>query len=262
MRRLLDQGWTVRATAGPVAPALEGVVVPATVPGCVHTDLLGAGLVPDPYLDENEALLTWIGDVDWRYETTFTWSADDAAAAYDVVELVADGLDTLATVELDGRVVARTANMHRSYRIAVTDALTVGEHTLGVTFAAPAPAAERANQELGPRPGAYRAPFNSIRKMACSYGWDWGPSLTTSGIWRPIALEAWSTARVASVRPLVDVRTGADQTTGLLHVHVDVERAPGSSGPLTVTAEVAGQAVEVVIAAGDSSTTVELEVDD
>nr|WP_232530983.1 glycoside hydrolase family 2 protein [Microlunatus antarcticus] len=98
--------------------------------------------------------------------------------------------------------------------------------------------------------------------MACSYGWDWGPSLTTSGIWRPIALEAWSTARVASVRPLVDVRTSAEGTTGLLHAHVDVERAPGSSGPLTVTAEVAGRAAEVVLAAGDSSATVELEVDD
>ena len=258
VRRLLDQGWTVRAVGGPVPPELVGVVVPATVPGCVHTDLLDAGLVPDPYLDENEAALAWIGDVDWRYETTLSWDGEP----HDVLELVAEGLDTLATVELDGTVVARTANMHRTYRVDVTDALTPGEHTLAVTFAAPVPAAERASQELGPRPCAYEAPFNALRKMACSYGWDWGPALTTSGIWRPISLEGWSTARLAAVRPLVDTRVEAHGTTGLLHVHVDVERAPGHDGTLTVTAEVAGRTADVLLAPGTTSATVALEVDD
>lgn len=241
---------------------LDGVAVPATVPGCVHTDLLAAGLVADPYLDENEALLAWVADVDWRYETTFFVSEQDAAAGHDVVELLAEGLDTVATVQLDGVELGRTANMHRSYRFDVTDRLAAGEHTLTVTFAAPAPAAERASQELGPRPCAYEQPFNAIRKMACSYGWDWGPVLTTSGIWRPIGLDRWSTARLAGVRPLVDTHVEADGTTGLLHVHVDVVRAPGTPGPVTVTAEVAGRSAEVVLDPGRSSATVELEVDD
>ncbi len=262
MRTLLDQGWTVRAVAGPVPAELDGVTVRATVPGCVHTDLLAAGLIPDSYLDENEALLAWVGDVDWRYETTFAWGGDDAAAGHDVVELVAEGLDTVATVELDGAVVGRTANMHRTHRFDVTDALAVGEHTLAVTFAAPVPAARRASAELGPRPFTNEHPFNAIRKMACSYGWDWGPVLTSSGIWRPLALVGWSTARLAAVRPLVDTRPGTDATTGLLHVHVDVERAPGSTGPLTVAAEVGGRRVEGVLAPGARSLTVELEVDD
>ena len=260
MRRLLDQGWTVRATAGPVPAPLDGVEVPATVPGCVHTDLLAAGLIPDPYLDQNEAALTWIGDTDWRYATTLTWTAADAAAGHQVVELVAEGLDTVATVELDGAIVGQTANMHRTHRFDVTDALDVGEHALAVTFAAPVPAAQRASEQLGPRPCAYEQPFNALRKMACSYGWDWGPALTTSGIWRPFALHGWSTARLAGVRPLVDVRTGADGTTGLLHVHVGVERAPGTDGPLTVTAEVGGRRAEAVVDAGTSTATVELEV--
>jgi len=265
VRRLLDQGWTVRATAGPVPPELDGVDVPATVPGGVHTDLLAAGLIPDPYLDENEALLAWVGDVDWRCTTTFIWDADDARAGHDVVELVAEGLDTVATVELDGSVVARTANMHRTHRVHLTG-LAVGEHTLAVTFAAPLPAARRLSEELGPRPHTNEHPFNAIRKMACSYGWDWGPVLATSGIWRPIALVGWSTARLAGVRPLVDTRASTDGTsegtTGLLHVHVDVERAPGQDGPLTATAELAGRSAEVVVPAGSTTATVELEVDD
>ena len=58
---------------------------------------------------------------------------------------------------------------------------------------------------LGDRPTAYPAPFNFIRKMACSFGWDWGPTLVTAGIWRPVRLEPWSTARLAGVRPVVTV---------------------------------------------------------
>ncbi len=251
-------------------PGLEGVAVPATVPGCVHTDLLAAGLVDDPYLDENEASLAWIGEVDWRYETTFRASPPEAAGAgADVVELVAEGLDTLATVELDGVELGRTANMHRTYRFDATGVLGGGgsdggggEHTLAVTFAAPVPGAVRLSEELGPRPCAYEQPFNAIRKMACSYGWDWGPSLTTSGIWRPIGLDAWRAARIGGVRPLVDVRTEDGRATGLLHVQVDVVRAPGSTAPLAVTATVAGRRAEVVLAAGESSTTAELEVPD
>lgn len=72
LRQALHEGWTLRAVTGPqVPPETEGRIVPATVPGCVHTDLLAAGLIPDPYLDDNETRLAWIGHTDWVYETTF-----------------------------------------------------------------------------------------------------------------------------------------------------------------------------------------------
>ncbi len=269
MRRLLDQGWTVRASAGPVPDALAGPLsgsatagLAAQVPGCVHTDLLAAGLVPDPFLDENEALLAWVGETDWRYATTLTWTEADAAAGHDVVELVAEGLDTVATIELDGRVVARTANMHRTHRVDLTDVLGVGEHTLAVSFEAPVPAARRASEALGPRPRAYEHPFNALRTMACSYGWDWGPTLATSGIWKPLTLRGWSTARLDGVRPLVDLRVEGTGTTGVLDVHVDVVRAPGDPSALTVTAELAGRSAEVEVPAGAVAATLHLEVDD
>ena len=120
------------------------------------------------------------------------------------------------------------------------------------------PAAWRASEELGPRPFTNEHPFNAIRKMACSYGWDWGPTLATSGIWRPIRLVGWRTARLAGVRPLVDVRG----TTGLLQVQVDVARAPGADGPLTLTAEVGGRSAAVDLDPGATTGNVSLEVDD
>ena len=87
--------------------------IPATVPGTVHTDLLAAGLIDDPFLDDNEALTQWISQSDWRYTISFDWAADRAS---DAAELVFGGLDTVATVRLNGVVVAQTHDMHRSHR--------------------------------------------------------------------------------------------------------------------------------------------------
>jgi beta-mannosidase len=229
--------WTVRAVGGPVPDALAGVAVPATVPGCVHLDLLAAGAIPDPYHETNEAALAWIGRVSWRYESTVDWRGSPG----EQVDLVAYGLDTVATVELNGHEVARTANMHRTYRFPVAGLLRPGPNTLAVTFAAPVDAALAASAALGQRPHVNAHPYNAIRKMACNYGWDWGPDLATVGIWRPLVLERWRGVRIAAVRPLVEVSGG----TGWVRTHVDLERAPGHTAP-----------VEVRVAVGAASTTV------
>ncbi|WP_187369591.1 glycoside hydrolase family 2 protein [Fodinicola acaciae] len=243
MRRTpLHDGWTVRAA--------ESEVVPATVPGCVHTDLLAAGRIPDPYLDQNEAELAWIGQTDWRYEMTFDWQPDGD----DRVDLVCDGLDTIATVQLNGVVVGQTYNMHRGYRFDVGENLRPGGNQLVVTFASPIGYAVQQREKLGARPGAYAYPYNFIRKMACNFGWDWGPALVTAGIWRPIALESWSTARLASVRPIVAV----EGKVGKVAVQVEVERAGDGELPLTV--RVGDIATEAVVPAGEDSVTVEVEV--
>ena len=227
----IHDGWTVRAVGGEVPAELAGVRVPARVPGCVHLDLLAAGLIPDPYLDRNEELLGWIGRVDWRYETTLPWSG-----AGGEVDLVALGLDTVATVELNGTEIARTRNMHRGYRFPVGSLLRTGDNTLAVTFTGAAVAAEQASRDLGARPHVPGHPYNALRKMACDYGWDWGPDMATAGIWRPLRLEAWRVARIASVRPLVHV----DGATGVLRAHVDLARSSGVDSPLWLDVTVGG----------------------
>ena len=253
LRVALHDGWTVRAVGGDIPDSMVGATIPATEPGCVHLDLMAAGLIPDPYIGENERLVSWIGRTDWRYEATFEW--DDPGADAEV-DLVALGLDTIATVEINGTELARTENMHRSYRFAVSDRLRPGENTVAVTFAAALTAAERASEALGPRPHVNAHPFNAIRKMACNFGWDWGPDLVTAGIWRPLRLETWREARIAAVRPLVEV----DGTTGLLRAHVDVQRT--NDRPIDVEVEVAGQRASAVLGPGESSTVVEVTVPD
>nr|WP_232534261.1 glycoside hydrolase family 2 protein [Plantactinospora sp. KBS50] len=221
----------MRAEPGPHVPAgIAGVVVPATVPGCVHTDLLAAGLIPDPYLDGNETALSWIGRTDWTYETRF----EHAGVATERVELVCAGLDTVATVLLNDVQVGRTANMHRGWRFDVRSALRTGQNVLRVRFDSAYRYAEQQRDRLGDRPNAYPEPFNFIRKMACNFGWDWGPNLVTAGIWQPISLHGWNTARLAEVRPLVTV----DRGQGRVAVHVRLDRA--ADEPVRVVAALAG----------------------
>ena len=256
VKTALHDAWTLRPLEGPLPADLADLgarSVPATVPGCVHTDLLASDLIPDPYLDENERLLEWIGHSSWRYSTTFRAAA---AAPGERVDLDFEGLDTVATVSLNGTVLGSTANMHRSHRFDVRDVLVDGDNELTVDFAAQTDATAQASQDLGPRPHVNRHPFNGIRKMACNFGWDWGPELVTAGIWRPVTLHRWTTVRLAAVRPLV----GVEGSTGTVEVHVDVERAAGGR-PVRVAADIAGQDAEAEVGP-DGTAVLRLEVAD
>ena len=262
MQLPLTDGWTLRPAGGQVPAEVAAATVAATIPGCVHTDLLAAGLIPDPLLDRNEALVQWIGRADWQYRTTFDWNPVDG----DEVDLVALGLDTVASIELNGAVVARTGNMHRSYRFPAAGLLRPGGNELTVTFISALTAAERSSEELGPRPATVEHPINAIRKMACNFGADWGPELVTAGIWRTMRLESWTSARIASVRPLVDLVADGDAgvgvDTGLLRAHVEVQRAVDNSEPLTVQVQLAGIRAEATLPADASLALVEIAVPD
>ncbi|MDJ0334944.1 glycoside hydrolase family 2 protein [Salinibacterium sp. G-O1] len=224
-RRELHDGWTVQAARGPVPAELSVAVmngaVPAAVPGCVHTDLLSANLIPHPYQGENEALLAWIGRVDWTYSTSFEW-APDGEERHD---LVFEGVDTVAGIWLNGTHLGSVANQHRSYRFAVDEYIREGANAIEVRFTAPLPYANAQSLELGSRPRPYPLPFEAIRKSAANFGWDWGIATFTSGLWRPVRLESWSVARLAEVR----VVATPDGDGGAVSVVADIERATSSS---------------------------------
>ena len=270
----LASGWTlelVRAGEGtPADLAARAEAIPASVPGCVHTDLMAAGLIPDPLVDENETQVQWIGECDWRYRCRFT--APDSLLARERVDLHCEGLDTVAEVSVNGTVVGRSENMHRPHRFDVGAALHPGENELVIDFRSALAYARDQEARLGERPRSYPLPYNFVRKMACNFGWDWGPTLVTAGIWRPIRLEAWSEARIRQVRPWVRLvedpaaaRPEAPKT-GQLEVHVDLERV-GEPTCLTLHAHLCGRGddpVEVTaeahVCAHDATAALALEV--
>ncbi len=174
----LTDGWILRHPDG------TGEALPASVPGCVHTDLLAAGLIPDPFLGRGETEVAWVGRRAWTYERDL--AAGDSA--HERTDLVFDGLDTVAEILLDGRPLGRVRNMHRSYRFDVTGL----SGRLTVRFASAYDEAEAVRAAVGDRPGAYAEPYQYVRKMACSFGWDWGPPWSPPGSGGRCA---WSTGR-------------------------------------------------------------------
>ena len=223
--------WTVTCVeANGDAPTLPDRI-PAAVPGCIHTDLLAAGLIPDPFFGEQERQVQWVSACTWRYGMTF--DLDAAAFDLDHAELCFDGLDTLATIELNGVTLGRTQNMHRRYRFDAKPYLRSGNNRLTVTLspALPYALAQREAYGLLPAHGNGSNPFtvhNFIRKMSCSFGWDWGPVLIGAGIFRPVRLEAWSGTRVGDVRCET---TRLDLAAGSATLRVEAD----ADGPCTVT---------------------------
>ncbi|MCG2802383.1 MAG: glycoside hydrolase family 2 protein [Cellulomonas sp.] len=212
----------------------------------MHTDLMAAGLLADPYLDDGEQHQHWVGESDWTYSTDLPPVTDDGR-----VDLVLTGLDTTATVSLDGRELLTTRNMHRSYRVALPPGRRSGR--LEIRLDSPRRAARAELDRLGPLPSPFSEERPFIRKMQSNFGWDWGPTLITSAVWRPVLVETWDEARLAAVRPVVEVDPAG---TGHVRVHVELERA--GQGPLTVRAAVAGILAHVDVPPG--ATTAELEV--
>ncbi|HTW08944.1 MAG TPA: glycoside hydrolase family 2 protein [Acidimicrobiales bacterium] len=271
MKQSLHDGWTVAPLDGPVPDHVRDLRIPALVPGCVTTDLLMAGLVPDPYLDDNEREVAWIGRTRWSFRTTF---GADAPAPGERVDLVCEGLDTVAEVRLNGLAIGESANMHHAVRFDTRTALVAGQNQLEIVFDAPVDAAERMSEVLGPRPNNSAHPFNAIRKMACNFGWDWGPDLPTAGIWRPIWLHRWKVARIAAVRPLVSL-IGIDgpgasapwadassprQADAHVDFHIELDRADPGGPPLAVEAKIAGLTARAGVGPGRHSFTLRVPV--
>jgi beta-mannosidase len=199
--------WFRRRPASGVLPDSHGsdtdTWMPATVPGCVHTDLLANGKIGDPFDGQNERDQQWIDEYGWEYKTSFV--ADDALLSRDRIELVWKGLDTYADVLLNGASILAADNMFREWRVDVKPFVRRGENTLVVQFRSPIAEVKAAYDGLGytlPASNDQSARMVSMftRKAPYHYGWDWGPRFVTSGIWRPVLIEAWNEARIDDVQ--------------------------------------------------------------
>ena len=108
---------------------------PATVPGCVHTDLLNNKVIDDPFYRDNEQKLQWIGKTNWEYQTTFNITPE--ILARDNIDLVFQGLDTYANVFLNDKSLLNADNMFRTWRTDCKRLLRAGANTLRIRFRSP-----------------------------------------------------------------------------------------------------------------------------
>lgn len=233
--QILTNGWTFKQSD-------EQEWLPATVPGCVHTDLLRNGKIEDPFYGTNEHRLQWIDKKDWTYETTF--DAEELLKE-SKVELVFDGLDTYCDIRLNDELILSADNMFRQWRVEVKRHLRKNGNVLTIQFRSPInedlPKLEKLDykypapndqSELGGLGDKRVSVF--ARKAPFHYGWDWGPRFVTSGVWREARLEAWSGFRLNDVYIRQD-QVSAERASLTAVAEVEAERA--FSGVLTVATD-------------------------
>ncbi len=193
----------------------------ATIPGCVHTDLIAAGLIPDPFLPSSEKQLEWIGFSQWTYTTDFY--VDDNLLSFENIELYCKGIDTIASIYLNGSLIGKTQSQHIEYRFNLQPYIITDKNVLQIVFESPIKYARNMQKKLGDLPKLPLEPYNFIRKSACNFGWDWGVTLTTVGIWRTIGINAWNQTRFESVRPL---SVQANKNKAIIDCHIDLPKKP------------------------------------
>jgi len=181
---------------------------PAEVPGSVHTALMANGVIDDPFYRTNEKKLQWIDKDNWEYRTTFRlepeWLEQDRLA----LEFL--GLDTYADVYLNGALILKADNFHRAWEVEVKDKVREGENELSIYIHSPTQEGLKKLEAHGyPLPAVNDQSENGgmgdkrvsvfVRKPGYHFGWDWGPRLVPSGIWRPVRLKGWKQARLKDV---------------------------------------------------------------
>ena len=181
----------------------------AHVPGCVHTDLIRNKQISDPYFRMNEKDLQWIDKKDWEYKTIFIASTKMLSNKH--IEFVFEGLDTYADVFLNEQKILTPDNMFCDWTVDVKPFLKKGENNLRIYFSSPTskgllllqkygltiPADNDQAENGGLKKEEQISPF--IRKAPYHFGWDWGPRLITSGIWKPVYIRAWNDVRLSDL---------------------------------------------------------------
>ena len=207
--------------------------LPAEVPGTVHTDLVKNDKIGDPFYRTNEQDQQWIDKMDWEYKTVF--QLDEDVLSKENIRLVFKGLDTYADVFLNGKQLFSANNMFREWTVDCKSVVQQGENVLAVYFHSPVKIDLPKLEQLGYQLPAINDQSENgglgnkkisifARKAPYHYGWDWGPRLLTSGIWRPVFLEAWDEARIGNIQYIRNnISTENANLTAVFEIESDKE---------------------------------------
>ncbi len=242
----LDGQWYLSSLNDP------SLQTPMRLPGDVHSALLAADMIPDPYWGTNESNVQWVSEHDWQLTRTFEVDAEFLAST--VIDLSMSMVDTMADIHLNGQRVLQCSNMFRRYECNVRQWLVEGENTLSITLKrADVEAAARAEKLPFPVPwavGNNQIPYmNTLRKTQCHAGWDWGICLLASGIYASIELIARPQYRL---NQFTTTQCWQEDNHCLLNVDIDLDVVDLQKEAQSLTATLispSGEQQEIAISA-------------
>ncbi len=212
--------------------------IPAVVPGDIFTDLMAAGQIANPYFRDNNAKAQWVGTKTWRYFGRFVPASTILDKQF--ILLRCHGLDTLATIWINGAQVGTADNMYRTWEFDIKNRIKPGENTIEIEFAPLAPyAAERIDKYKRNHGLLLKATQSWVRKAPYMWGWDWCRPLLTCGIWKPIELVGFN-------RRIIDVGVDQDLSNpdvAKLHVAVGTQGGPKENLRTRVTVFFNGRSI-------------------
>lgn len=197
-RTPINTGWHFKQSTSLNNGAASSFLPVAQFPTVAHIDLLHHGLIKDPYIDCNELETLWVNDANWTYRTSFPSPSTSSPR----VALIFDGLDTIVSVFLNGKLILESKNMHLAHHVDVTDTIKKpeeeGENELELRFSNAPEWGRKEMKRIGYKGNGTDVHFGGperlfVRKAQYHWGWDWGPAVNTSGPWKDIWLETYST---------------------------------------------------------------------
>lgn len=248
---ILSENWEFKALE-------DSTWLPAKVPGTVHTDLLKNKLIEDPFYRLNEHALQWIDKKDWEYSTTFEVTSNELE--FENIDLQFLGLDTYSEIYLNDELILTSDNMFRTYELAVKGNLKEGENELRVVFSSPIkkgiekydalgyqiPVSNNDLAEIGKVEGE-KAVSIFTRKAGYHFGWDWGPRLVSSGIWRPVTLKYWDSHQITNLNVVQhEIEEKKASLTAVLEVNVSSEDSEGTVAVIVNGKELITEKVSLV----------------
>ncbi len=223
-----------------------GQWINADVPGTVHTDLFKAEIIPDPFFADNEADLQWISGSDWTYKTVFDLPKDFVKD--EPVYLVFEGIDTIAGIYLNNAEIGHTENMFLKYEFDISGKVKKRKNELLIRFTSASKYGRSEEEKFGVLPVALNTERVYVRKAQYSFGWDWGPSFATCGLWRPVYLEqksgveiydvTFNTISLSDRKAVVEIKAGINNINGI-PVNVKIKLSAGRR-VFEITAEDSG----------------------
>jgi beta-mannosidase len=218
----LDQGqWQFRKKE-------DDLWIPTAFPGEVHTALLQAGQIPDPFIGDNELLVQWVAETDW--ELMGLIDVPESLRLQEKIWLSFDGLDTLAQVILNGKVLGVADNAFRTYTWEVGELIATGENKVRILFKSPVRFVQTQQTKrplISPQQSIQGGPY--LRKAPCQWGWDWGPQLPSIGVWKDARLAGYSSAKLEDVQ-----FQQKHQFDGSVELSVDAQVEQWSDEPLQI----------------------------
>ncbi len=236
-----DEGFAARAFD---ATDSDDGWIDIEAPGDVYLALAAAGRIPDPFGDRAEKACAWVKDREWWWRTDF-----EAPRIVDNQRLMLEfqGLDTYATIWLNGESICRSENMFRAARFDITARVRPGKNRLAVCFR---PTSSAVMDREMPTwsiisDSIKETKRNFIRKAQFGWGWDWGPTLPTVGIWKPVSIQTETSAALRTVK-FTTLELSPTHDRAKVSLEIEVE-AFGTADALTADVALAGSADNVRI---------------